>query len=113
MSSFSIKKGDRLPLLTATLKQRVGTATETAIDLTGATVLFLMRNASTEAVKVNAAATVVSAAAGTVSYAWASADTDTVGQYEAEWEITYTASGKKLTVPNSGFDRVLVYEDIA
>jgi BppU N-terminal domain len=89
---------DRLPDYTAILKQGVGTASEAVIDLTGYTVTFTMRNLSTGAVKVNAAAaTIDSATAGTVRYAWGATDLNTEGTYECFWQIT--AGGKTRTIP--------------
>lgn len=88
---------DRLPDYTAILKQGVGTSSEAVIDLTGYTVTFTMRLLSTSTVKVSAAATVDSATAGTVRYAWGATDLDTAGTYECFWQIT--AGGKTRTIP--------------
>jgi BppU N-terminal domain len=107
MTDLTFKKGDRLPAVQATLLDRDGDA----VDLTGATVLFLMRNQVTKAVKVNAAATLVNAALGIVSYAWAAADLDTAGFYEAEFEVTL--AGLKQTYPNDRFINIEVVEDVA
>lgn len=104
------KQNDRLPVYTATLLAGSGSSA-TAIDLTGCTVKFLMRDKA-KTVKVNAAATVVSAEAGTVSYAWGADDLDTVGVYSIEWQITYPGS-LTLTVPAAGYDKIRVVDDIA
>lgn len=112
MSTFTIKKGDLVPAITATLMQAVGSTSPAAIDLTTATgVKFAMRNRSTGTIKVDAAATVVTAAAGTVKYQWIAADVDTVGDYDAEWQITWV-SGRQ-TVPGAGYDTIRVTADIA
>ena len=105
--SFSIKEGDRLPAYTATLTDEDGDV----IDLTGATVKFLMTLMGGTTPKVNASATVVSATAGTVSYSWGASDTDTAGLYIAEFEIT--AGGLKRTVPNGDYFYINILPDLA
>ena len=111
MSNFPIKKGDLVPAITATLMQQVGTATPIPIDLTTASSVKFAMSTNGGTPKVDAAATVVSAAAGTVKYTWAGTDTDTAGVYNAEWQIVWP-SGKQ-TVPGSGYDKIVIEADIA
>lgn len=106
MTTFHIKQGDTAPALQATLRYADGTA----INLTGATVRFLMRPHDDATVAVNGAATVITAADGLVEYRWAAGDTDDVGIYQAEFEI---AQGSTIvTVPNAGYIVVQVLGDI-
>lgn len=93
MADFDIGKGDLLPVIEGTLLED-----GSPVNLTGATVLFRMVNAS-GVVKVAAAATVVGVLTGDVEYGWAGTDTDTAGTYQAEWEVTFTGV-KPLTFPN-------------
>lgn len=83
--------GNRNPSITETILNDDGTAH----DLTGQTVKFRMRAVGSATLKVDTAATVVSAAAGTVRYDWAALDVDTAGQYLVWWEVTTTAGGNK------------------
>ena len=106
---FVIKKGDRLSVLTATLKDSAGNA----VDLTGATVKLLMKEIGGAALKVNAAGTVDPDQVnnkGKVSYAWAAVDTDTPGTYEAEWEVTL--SGKQQSFPNDSYLVIRILDDL-
>lgn len=106
---FVIKRGDLLPIITATLQD----ATGAAVDLTGAaSVKFILRQVSGGTPKVSAAAVVVSAIAGQVSYTWAGTDTDTEGVYYAEWQVTWTAGSKPQTYPNDGHQVVKVVGDL-
>lgn len=107
MSTFFIKRNDTGPSIQGTLERPNGTA----VDLTGATVRFHMRFKN-GATKVDAAATIVTAASGIVKYPWIAADTDTAGYYQAEWEVTYADSSVE-TFPNYEFQTVQVYEDVA
>lgn len=102
MTSFTLRKGDRLPAYTATLTDSAGTA----VNLTGGTVRLSMRELGSTSNKIdNASATVVSATAGTITYAWAAADTNTTGLYFMEAEFTNSGSLER-TFPNPDFTLV-------
>jgi hypothetical protein len=106
LTTFHLKRGDRLPSLSATLQ----TVDGVAVDLTGGTVRFLMRRRG-QVAKVNAAAVVVVAATGSVRYDWAAADVDTAGDFEGEFEFK-TATGLRETFPNDGPFAVIIAPDI-
>lgn len=82
MAAYWIALGDTLPILQATLK-----AGGSAYDLTGCTVQlrYRKRGSSTTSTKT---AVVVSAADGTVQYAWQSGDLTEAGTYEVQWRVT-------------------------
>lgn len=105
--TINIKKGDRLPAVTATLR-----AAGAAVNLTGGAVKFIMRSKGGGTVKVNAACVLVTPASGIVRYDWALADTDTPGLYDAEFQFT-DAGGLRQTFPNDGHLEVLVQPDLA
>jgi hypothetical protein len=82
--------GNRNPSIAETI-----TVNGAAYDLTGKTVKFKMRAIGSPTLKVDAAAVVVLAAAGTVRYDWQLIDVDTEARYLAWWEVTTTAGGNK------------------
>lgn len=68
-------------------------------SLSGCTVTFRMRTFGASTLKVDAAATIVLATAGTVRYDWAALDVDTPGFYEGWWVVTF-ADGKTQSKPH-------------
>lgn len=83
-----MRKGDRRPYLSVTIKDR---DTDTVVNLTGLTVKFYMVTAdTTRTIKVNGTScTVTDATNGVVEYRWAANDTNTVQQYYGWFQITY------------------------
>lgn len=112
---FFIKQGDRRPLFVVILKDDFGEPTEGIVNLSSATSAVFNMRASTggQAVKVSrGTATISNPTAGEVTYPWASADTDTSGNYVAEVEVTWS-DGKVETFPNNGYFEITVTDDIA
>lgn len=106
--SFYIKQDDTTPSLRADLKNGSGDS----VDLLDATVRFHMREIGSTNIVVDADATVISEAGGTVQYDWVAGDTADVGSYQAEFEVTYPNSTVE-TFPNDGYIRVEIISDIA
>lgn len=107
-TSFHITKNDTAPPIQATLKAGTPAA---AVDLTGASVQFHMKDAA-GVVKVDAAASITDATAGEVEYAWQVGDTDTAGRFQAEWEVTFPDATVR-TFPTPGVTTVVIHGEIA
>lgn len=106
--TFYVKQNDTSPAMLATLQDADGNA----VDITGASVRFHMRAIGSNQTTVDDVATIVTADSGIVRYDWDAADTDTVGSYQAEFEVTY-ADASIETFPNDGYIRVEITDDIA
>jgi len=107
MSTFHIKQNDTVPSLRAALENGNGDA----VDLTNATCQFHLRKIGSTTVVVDASAQIVTEATGIVQYNWIADDTDTVGSYQAEFEVTYPDNTVE-TFPNNGYIRVEITDDI-
>lgn len=96
-ADFTIRQGDRLPIIVATLVDQ----DDEALDLTGVSGVSLKYRRKGSQTVITRTATITDAANGQVRYDWVADDTATAGEMYAEWEIDY-GSGIYLTVPNSG-----------
>lgn len=90
-----MRQGDRFPSLAYALVDGNGDR----VDLTTATAVRFHMGKEGRAAKVNAACTVDDAADGEVSYAWGSTDTDELGEFDADFEVTWP-SGQPETFPS-------------
>lgn len=104
--AFSIKQNDTSPSLQATLKD----SAQNPVDLTDAAVMFHMKSVD-GAVKVDRQMTITNASGGVVQYDWQTGDTDTVGTYYVEFEVTY-ADASIETFPNNGNIAVSVVREL-
>jgi hypothetical protein len=102
---FSIKRGDSLPIMPATLQDEK----KVPIDLTNA-VSVTMRWRLKELVnakKYAGVCVIADAPLGKVEYRWALGDTKFAGIYIAEFHIVFD-DGSTLTVPNKGYSEFLI-----
>ena len=107
MADYIIKKGDTSPTLQATCTDSAGVA----VNLTGATVRFVMRALTATNVTTNAVATIVTPLSGIVSYAPTAQDTATAGLYQASFLVTF-ANATTTTFPTIGYIEIVVEEDL-
>ncbi len=106
-TTVKFKQNDTLPNLDVTLVDD----DDAAINVSGATIRFLMRAPGSTTTKVDAAGSIVSAADGQVRYSWAAGDLDTVGSYDAEFQVTFGSGGVR-TFPTDGYLRIVVRDDL-
>jgi hypothetical protein len=107
-----VKQNDTRPSIRAYAWQ--GTAT-TPVDITGSSVVFNMRlsTAPNTIVASRRPATILPGATGGMEYTLTTAQTGTVGLYQAEFEVTF-ADGGILTFPSgSSYIYIQVGDDIA
>jgi hypothetical protein len=102
--ALTIFKGTRSPSYVDTLTYLDVNGVERPFDLTTVTSVKLQGRfegaLATDALKIDAAATVVNAAAGQVQYNWAAADVDTTGTMFLWWHVTL-ASGLTQDSPET------------
>jgi len=112
--TLRLKRNDLQPYLYA----RAVSATGSAISLVGATIVASMRNTALPAdtatsLKINRQSTGVTTTAATTGlfqYNWQSGDTDSIGTFSFEFEITPSAGGK-FTLPSKRGSEVYIVID--
>jgi hypothetical protein len=103
--TVQLKRNDTKDTITYTVTNLDGSI----VNLTGASVKFVMGKNKT--LITNAAATIVSAAAGTVSYTLTESDTLQAGTFNAEFEVTFS-DGKVKTYPSNGYILVNIQANV-
>ena len=104
--AFTIKQNDTSPSLRASLTD----SNLAPIILTGSTVKVHMKSL-TGVVKLDSPMTITDAVNGVVQYNWVTGDTDTVGTYYVEFQVTYS-DGSVETFPNSGNRVISVVKEL-
>lgn len=108
--AYQVKQGDH----GETLRVRLLDRNDDPVNLTGATVRFLVRASNADEAKIDAEATPdadQTENTGYVDYTFTEDDLDTQGIYRAEWEVTYSG-GAVETFPTPGFDHINVGPDL-
>lgn len=106
--TFYIKQNDTRPIMSATLIDGNGAT----VNLDGATVVFKMRAVGGSVAKIDSSASIAEATKGKVTYTFTASDTNTVGEYEGEFEVTFAGGGIQ-TYPNNKYIEIEVVDDIA
>jgi transcriptional/translational regulatory protein YebC/TACO1 len=102
--TITIKKNDTKDNIKATLSNESG-----SVDLTGATVRFLMSKRGVN--KVDRQAQIQDAANGIVWMVFEQGDTDEQGLFQAEFEVTFP-DARIETFPNDGFILINIINDL-
>lgn len=107
MKTFKIKQNDSKPFLSVTVTQD-----GSAVDLTDVSVVkFYMITADNQRTQaVSGTGAVSNASGGVIKYEWAAGDTDTPGEYWAEFELEWD-TGEKQTIPEDDGLKVIITED--
>ncbi len=104
--AFYIKQNDTSPSILAELKD----ANNTPVNLTAATAKVFIKSVD-GTLKVNEDVQIINVALGVVRYDWQVGDTDTVGTYSVEFQVTYT-DGAVETFPNTGSIALVVTKEL-
>jgi hypothetical protein len=111
---FTIKRHDHRPTLrlVVTNKSDDPLIDGTPYDFTGAIAQTFLMYDSLAAQKISAGATFDGDPSdGVLLYTWQGTDTDTIGDFSAEFEVDF-GSGDKITLPNTGVVTVRIVADL-
>lgn len=109
MANFSLKRNDTSPAIQSTLLDSNGSP----VNLTEASVKFIMIDRK-GIVKVNTSdnvSIVGDPKLGVVKYEWIAEDTDTKGDYQAEWEVTFSDTTIQ-SFPNADYIIIQIKRDL-
>lgn len=106
MTTIYVKQNDTKPDILATALDYIGDV----IPLTGATIKFFMNSQDGTNI-VDGTANIVVALDGTMKYVWQTGDLDTVGKYNAEFQITFPDT-TILTAPSKGYITIIVVKEL-
>jgi BppU N-terminal domain len=107
MPDFYLKKDTTL----APLDVRLLSATGARIDVSLATVRFRMRKKGGATNVIDRAATILDAVQGLVRYQWQTSDAALIGDYEAEFEVTYPDTNNRI-FPSPGFISIRITDSL-
>ena len=108
MTVYQMKRNDTRPRPDALLRCSDGSIP----DLTSASVLFIATYQGSTVVKINAAATILDVPTASVEYPITADDSDTAGNFNVEWEVTF-ADASVMTFPTTGYDLLVIGGDLA
>lgn len=80
-------------------------------SLSGATLKFVMRAVGSSTPVVNATAVIENPTNWTFRYDPISTDTAAAGEYQYEWELTFSG-GRKQTFPDPGYNTITITADL-
>ncbi len=119
-ADFTIVQGDRLPSLTATLRDGDGVVFDLDDAVNGGPFgsvrIHLWRRTYGGGAELNALADIVNPPGtdGLVRYDWADGDTDRIGWFELRWEAVETAApNRTVHFPSDTADLVRIYRENA
>ncbi len=104
--TFTVKQNDTVPALEAQLLDSEGNPIN--LDMCG--VRFHMRDGYGRK-EIIRPAIITSAAQGLIKVNWQAGETDTVGVYRCEFQITFT-DNTILTVPNDGYFLINIVQEL-
>ena len=104
--AFYIKQNDTSPSILAELKD----ANNTPVNLTAATAKIFVKSVD-GTLKIDESVDIINDTLGVVRYDWQTGDTDTVGTYSVEFQVTYT-DGAIETFPNTGSIALVVTKEL-